>query len=238
MKKAIIIGASSGIGRELAKLLDAQGYEVGIAARRLNLLTELQSQLHNTSYLQQIDIASPDEAQQQLHVLLDKMQTVDLIVITAGSGRLNPDLDWAIEHETIQTNILGISAVLNTIYHYFQQRGQGHLVAISSIGALRGDVGNPAYNASKAYVSNYLQGLRKKVAQTKLPITITDIKPGFVDTAMAQGEGLFWVASAGKAARQIYTAITNKRSHAYITRRWRLLAWVLKLLPDGLYHRL
>ena len=238
MKKAIIIGASSGIGRQLAKLLDAQGYEVGIAARRLDLLTTLQAELQHTSYLQKMDIANCDAAQQQLHALLDKMRTVDLIVITAGSGQLNPNLDWVTEFATLQTNVLGISAVLNSAYHYFRQRGHGHLVAISSIGALRGDVGNPAYNASKAYLSNYLQGLRKKVAQAKLPIIITDIKPGFVDTAMAQGEGLFWVASADKAARQIMTAINNKRSHAYITRRWRLIAWVMKLLPDALYHRL
>jgi len=238
MKKAIIIGASSGIGRALTKLLDAQGYEVGIAARRLNLLTELQAQLHNTSYLQQMDIANPDEAQQQLHALLDKMQAVDLIVITAGDGQLNPNLGWEIESVTIKTNVLGVSAIMNTAFHYFLQHGYGHLVAISSISALRGDVGNPAYNASKAYLSNYLQGLRKKVAQTKLPITITDIKPGFVATAMAQGEGLFWVASADKAARQIMSAIKHKRSHAYITRRWRLIAWVMKLLPDVIYNRL
>ena len=238
MKKAIIIGASSGIGRELAKLLDAHHYEVGIAARRLELLTELQTKLHNTAYLQQVDITHPAQAQQALQSLLDRMQEVDLIILTAGTGQLNPNLSWELDAEIIQTNVLGVSAIAIKAMHYFMQQGRGHLVAISSIAALRGDSGSPAYNASKAYISNYLQGLRKKVRQAKLPITITDIKPGFVDTAMAQGESLFWVASADKAARQIFSAIQMQRSHAYITRRWRCIAWIIKLLPDTIYHRL
>jgi short-subunit dehydrogenase len=238
LNKAIIIGASSGIGRELALLLDALGYQVGIAARRQHLLEELRKELHQPALIQQMDLTDPAQAQTQLTTLLEAMGNVDLIVISAGTGQLNPQLDWKLELDTINTNVVGVSAILNTAFHYFLQHGHGHLVAISSIGALRGDVGNPAYNASKAFLSNYLQGLRKKVAKAGLPITITDIKPGFVATAMAQGEGMFWVASPQQAAEQIYTAIKHKRTHAYITRRWRLIAWVMKLLPDSLYHRL
>jgi len=86
-------------------------------------------------------------------------------------------------------------------------------------------------------VSNYLQGLRYKVAGLGLPITVTDIQPGFVDTAMAQGPSLFWVASPEKAAAQIYEAIRRKRRQATITKRWRLFAWVLKLAPDRFFER-
>ena len=125
MKKAIIIGASSGIGRELAKLLDAHHYEVGIAARRLELLTELQTELHNTAYLQQVDITHPAQAQQALQSLLDRMQEVDLIILTAGTGQLNPNLSWELDAEIIQTNVLGVSAIAIKAMHYFMQQGRG-----------------------------------------------------------------------------------------------------------------
>ena len=72
----------------------------------------------------------------------------------------------------------------------------------------------PAYNASKAFVSNYMEGLRQKVRKPNLPITVTDIQPGLVDTAMAQGEGLFRVAPPEKAARQIHEVIKRRRKHA------------------------
>ena len=80
-------------------------------------------------------------------------------------------------------------------------------------------------------MSHYLEGLRLKGLKMKIPVIITDIQPGFVDTAMAQGDKLFWVAPPGTAALQIYEAIEKKKSHAYITKRWRLIAWLLKLTP-------
>jgi len=115
--------------------------------------------------------------------------------------------------------------------------GRSHLVGISSIGAIRGGA-VPAYNASKAFVSNYLQGLRHVAAKQGHEITITEIQSGFVDTQMAKGSGLFWVASPSKAANQIYSAILRKRKHAYVTKRWRIIAYLLKILPDWIYHKL
>jgi short-subunit dehydrogenase len=96
----------------------------------------------------------------------------------------------------------------------------------------------PSYNASKAYVSNYLEGLRKKVAKEKLPITITDIQSGLVDTAMAKGEGLIWVASPYKVATQIYRAIQRKKRSAYITKRWTIITWLYKIMPGFIYDKI
>ncbi len=131
----------------------------------------------------------------------------------------------------------GFAAIANAAIHHFLEKGSGHLVNISSIAALRGSGEASAYNASKAFESNYMDGLRNKIAKRRLPITITDIQAGFVDTAMAQGEGLFWVAAPEEAARQIYQAIKGKKKHAYITRRWVLLAWLFKVIPDWIYDR-
>jgi short-subunit dehydrogenase len=174
----------------------------------------------------------------QLNELICEMQGVELIVISAGIGAINLELDWQKEVEIIETNVAGFAAVANVAIQHFMQQGYGHLVGISSLAALRGSDASPAYYASKAFESNYLQGLRKKMAKSRLPITITDVQPGLVDTAMAQGEGLFWVAPVEKAAQQIYVAISKKKEHVYVTKRWRLIAWLIKAMPTSLYNKM
>ncbi|RPI77763.1 MAG: SDR family NAD(P)-dependent oxidoreductase [Desulfobacteraceae bacterium] len=238
MKKAIVIGASSGIGRELSKILSENQYTVGVMARRVELLDELRNAIGPDLLVERIDVSNAASAMEALSKFMEKMNGVDLVVISAGTGYINPDLDWALENETIQTNVTGFAAMANVAIKHFIEKGSGHLVGISSIAALRGGRESPAYNASKAFESNYLEGLRQKIRKLKLPITITDIKPGFVKTAMAKGDGIFWAADADKAAKQIFNAIKRKKSHAYITRRWRLVAWLLKLLPGCIYERL
>jgi len=237
-KKAIVIGATSGIGCELAKVLGEQGYAVGLTGRRLHLLQELENkwQYQAAVYTQVMDI-SQAQAIEDLKQLIERMDGVDLIVISAGIGVVDADLSCALEQETIAVNVLGFTAMANVAYHYFKQKGAGHLVGISSIAAIRGGA-IPSYHASKAYVSNYLQGLRFITAKGRHQIFVTDVKPGFVDTAMAQGEGQFWVASPQKAAQQIFQAIKKKKKHVYITKRWRLVAWLLKILPESFYNKL
>src|SRR5674536_231192 len=92
-------------------------------------------------------------------------------------------------------------------------------VGISSIAALRGQRSAPAYSASKAFVCNYLEGLRHSAIKSRKPIFITDVQPGFVKTPMSRGNNLFWISTAEKAASQIYDAIVKKKKHVYITKR-------------------
>jgi len=231
MKNAIVIGATSGIGKELAVILSEHGYAVGIAGRRLNLLEELKNQLKTPVFIKQIDISIIPDAMRFLNELISEMGEIDLIIISAGTGSINPDLLWEYEKSTIDVNVRGFAAMANVAFNHFKKIGRGHLVGISSIAALFGNRSSPAYNASKAFVSNYLEGLTNKSVKEKLNIIVTDIKPGFVDTELARGDHLFWVAPAQKAAKQIYRVIEKKKSHAYITKRWTLAAWILKLLP-------
>lgn len=238
MKKAIVIGASSGIGRELAKVLSRNEYVVGIMARRVQLLNELSNEAENEIFVQEIDVADAESAMVILTKFINEMGGTDLIVISAGTGDVNDDFNWHLENKTIKTNVTGFAALANVAVHHFIEKGSGHLVGISSIAALRGGRESPAYNASKAFESNYMEGLRQKIRRLRLPITVTDVKPGFVKTEMAKGEGIFWAAPADKAALQIYNAITRKRSCVYITRRWKLIAWLLKIIPGPLYERL
>lgn len=234
MKNAIVIGASSGIGRALAKVLSEKGYAVGLVARRAELLQELQKELKTRSFIKQLDVTHTQEAIKGLQALIAEMGDVELFIVNAGVIFNNKDFDWDKEYKTIETNVLGFSAMAHTAISYLLKRGSGHLVGISSISALRGESDSPSYSASKAFVSNFLEGLRYKATPG---ITVTDIQPGWVDTDMAKGEETFWMASPEKAASQIYDAIENKRSHAYITRRWRLIGWIMKFTPDWLYKR-
>lgn len=238
MKKAIVIGASSGIGKELSRILSESGASVGIAARRLPLLNQVADSLSGEVFVKQIDVMSPQAAMTSLSSLIDEMGGVDLIVIASGVGNINKELDWQLEDECIATNVSGFTAMANVAMKYFLVKGEGHFVGISSVAALRGSNDAPSYHASKAYMSNYLEGLRKKVEKSNYPIAVTEIIPGFVDTRMAKGEGLFWVASPENAARQIYQAILKKKSKAYITKRWGIIAWLLKNMPAAIYNRL
>ncbi len=238
MKRAVIIGASSGIGAELTRQLSADYEIIGLAARRTPLLEKLAAELNRKTHIVPMDVSRPEEALQRLNALIEEMGGVDLAVLCAGTGHLNPELDWSLERQTIDVNVIGFTCLADRLMNHFIEQGAGHLVGISSVAALRGSGLCPAYNASKAYVSNYLEGLRLKARHANKKIVVTDIKPGFVDTPMAQGDGLFWVASAQKAARQICRLIRRRKAHGYVIRRWRIVAWILKLMPGWLYARL
>jgi len=235
-KKAIIIGATSGIGRALAKELDAAGYQLGICGRREELLDSLCKELQTPVIKQVMDVSEHKASIDQLDALLGQMQGVELIVVNAGIAFMNPELSWHEDESVIAVNVSGFTALAGVSYRYFCKQKYGHIVGISSIAAIRGGPAT-AYNASKAYMSNYMQGLRFHFAKKKLDITVTDIRPGFVKTEMAKGN-LFWVSTPERAASDIFKAIRAKKKVAYITPRWKFIAWLLKLLPDGLYHRI
>ena len=238
MKKVIIIGATSGIGKGLAQKLAEENYAVGITGRRTELLNELKSQKPNLFYPKTFDITDTNKIVENLEDLTKELGGLDLLIISSGTGDLNEKLDYEIERRTIETNVTGFTCVANWAFNYFEHQKRGHLVAISSVGGLRGSRIAPAYNATKAYQINYLEGLRQKVTNLKEPIFVTDIRPGLVDTEMAKGEGLFWVMPVEKTVRQIYKAIISKKKVAYVTKRWQLIAIILKRIPRSIYDKM
>lgn len=237
-ERAVVVGASSGIGRALAHELAGEGYEVGLTARRTELLKELGEELPTKAYVATMDVAETDEAIDRFERLVEAMGGVDLVVLSAAVGELNDDLDWPPERETVDVNVRGFAGLAVAAMAHFEQRGAGHLVGISSVAGNFGNAGAPAYNASKAFVSRYLEGLRYRAANSEADVTVTTIEPGFVDTDLALGEDQFWMASPETAARQIRQAIDRKRTHAYVTRRWRAVAWLLRALPESVLKRL
>ena len=161
-----------------------------------------------------------------------------MLVLSSGTGDLNKQLDFTIEKGTIDVNVSGFTAIADWTFNYFWKQRAGHFVNISSIAGIRGSGIAPAYNATKAFQINYLEGLRQKATKLKLSIAVTDIRPGFVKTDMAKGKGQFWVASVEKAAAQIFEAIKSKKKVAYVSKRWWLIAVLLKLIPRSVYQKM
>lgn len=238
IKKAIIVGATSGIGRQMAILLADKNYMIGITGRRKNLLEELKRQRPDSFIVSDFDITETFAVTKKLDELAAKLGKVDLLILSSGTGEINEQLDFNVEKKTLDVNVVGFTEVANWTINYFLQQHEGHFVAITSIAGLRGSWQAPAYNSTKAFQINYIEGLRQKVTKSKLPIYITDIRPGFVNTPMAKGNGKFWVATVEKAAKQIFNSIESKKSVAYITKRWRIIAIIIRLLPREIYRRM
>lgn len=237
MKQGIIIGASSGIGWELAVQLAAKGYQLGLVARRLDKLEALSNSLPGDHFVVQADVSEAEMAQDELSKLIETMGNVELIVLNSGVGQQEKKLDWDIEREMIDVNIRGFAALTVVSMNYFRQRGNGHLVGISSVAAHMSGGLAPTYAATKAFVSSYLNGMRSRAEYSKLPITVTTVEPGFVDTPMVQGTPI-WTATVEKAVAQLVPAILNKKGHIYITKRWRYVAWLLNIMPKWLMRQL
>jgi short-subunit dehydrogenase len=234
--KIIIIGATSGIGKELALQYLALGHTVAVTGRRQELLVALKKQQPGM-YTDCFDVQA-QHAIERLQSLITAMDGLDLLIYSAGYGEPGSALNAAIEIDSTATNVMGFVKAATFTFNYFLKQGHGQLAVISSVAALRGNSFTPAYSASKAYVSNYAEGLNIKAHKLKAGIVVTDIRPGFVKTKMAKGNGQFWVAPVEKAARQIRAAIAAKKRVAYITKRWALIAFLLKRLPFWVYRKI
>ncbi len=235
MQKIVIIGATSGIGRELARLYAGAGHLVGASGRRQELLYSLQLEYPNHIVTECYDVTGVG-ATGHLEALVRKLGGLDLLIYNSGYGELTDKLDWAVDKETVDINVNGFLEAIHYGWRYFVEQGHGHLAVTSSVASIRGNRHSPAYSASKSFSKHVFRGLHIKARRLKIPLYLTDIRPGFVDTKMAKGPR-FWVAPVGKAARQIVQALEKKRWRVYITRRWWLIAKLAKWIPDFIYHR-
>lgn len=236
MKKIIIIGATSGIGREMAKIYARAGNLVGVTGRRNELLHSLQLESPDNIIIECFDVTG-NENIVHLDNLVKKMNGLDILIYNAGYGDVSEKVDWGIDKRTVETNVKGFIEIVDHAFNYFQQQSHGQLVTTSSIASIRGSSYAPAYSASKAFQSTYFEGLYMKLKRMKSSIFVTDIQPGFIDTKMAKAEKRFWVAPPLKAATQIVHAIEKKKWRAYITHRWWIIAKIMKWVPGFIYHR-
>lgn len=239
-EKVIIAGATSGIGRALAAEMHSRGYTVGITGRRVERLRELQDELEERVHISYMDVTRTSDTLIRLDTLIEEMGGMDILVLNAGVSNLQEKNSRRKELQVVDVNVRGFVNLAVYSFSLFERQGHGHLVGISSIASLFGWGQSAPYNASKAFVRNYLQGYRQKANHSDADITVTDLQPGFVESEMIKDrkKNIFWVTPAGKAARQMADAIVRKSDHAYITRRWRLIGWLLKFIPDGIWNRM
>lgn len=237
-RKAIIVGASSGIGREVARLLLADGWSIGIAARREEALLDLKATAPERVEVMTIDVTKED-AGERLMLLIDRLGGMELYVHAAGIGKQNRTLEVDVELQTVRTNALGFTRMIGTSYRYFAERGEGHIAAITSIAGTQGLGPAPSYSATKALQATYLEALEQQAHQRGLNIRFTDIRPGFVDTALLNGDFRYpMLMRPEKVARDIVRSIYRRRHVRIIDARYRILTFFWRLIPRCLWRRI
>lgn len=238
MKKAIIIGASSGLGNEVAKLLLEQGWTLGVAARRLEALEQLRELAPKSVQTQVIDVNSED-ATAALDELIAKIGGMDLLFYASGIGKQNMELEPDIELNTVTTNGLGFTRMIGAAFRYMAAHGGGHIVAISSIAGTKGLGAAPSYSATKAFQATYLQALEQQANMRGLNITITDLRPGFVATALLGDNPKYpMLLETKKVAREMVRAINSRKHVRVIDWRWRITTAMWRRLPRCLWRRM
>ena len=233
MGNAIVIGASSGIGREVAKLLIAEGWTVGVAARRVELLQTL-----GAAAVEPIDVTT-EKATEHLRRLINKTGGMDLFFYASGIGKQNRELKEDVELATVQTNGLGFTRMIGEAYRYFAEQGQGHIAAITSIAGTKGLGPAPSYSATKAMQNVYLQALEQQAHARGLKIRFTDIRPGFVDTALLSGDFRYpMMLRPERVAKDIVSAIKGRKHIRVVDWKYRLLTALWRRIPRWVWRRL
>lgn len=214
-----------------------QGHLVAVTGRRENLLQEIRSQYPNNIIAAAFDVMG-NETLHHINSLINQLGGLDLLIYNAGYGQ--PSLELIPENERIitQTNVNGFIEIVDYVFNFYAQQGYGQIAATSSLSALRGNSWSPAYSASKAFISNYAEGLNIKAKKIKKDIVVTDIRAGFIATKMSKGNKQFWIAPVKKAAQQIIKAIEQKKRVVYVTKRWWLVAQLMRIIPYSLYRRM
>ena len=237
-KKVIIIGATSGIGREVALIYIAQGWKVGVAGRREAELEALRSAYPEQVSAQTLDVTKED-APQKLQALLKQVGGMDVFLLSSGIGKQNPTLETGLELATAATNVEGFIRMTNAAYHYFEQQGHGHLAVISSIAGTKGLGAAPAYSATKGFQNIYMDALDQLARMKKLNIRFTDIRPGFVATPLLNNQKKYpMLMDAPIVALDIVSAIEKKKRIAIIDWKFRLLVGFWRLIPKWIWLRL
>lgn len=238
MKRAIVIGASSGIGREVCKLLLADGWHVGIAARREDRLLEIKETNPGRVEVMRIDVTA-DDAPSRLLALVKALGGVGLFVYCSGVGRQNPGLDRDIEMSTVGVNVKGFTAMVDTMFNYMAENLGGDIAVISSIAGTKGLGVAPSYSATKAYQNTYIQALEQLSNMRRLHIRFTDIRPGFVDTDLLAGSGRYpMLMDKTAVARELLRAVKSHRHVHVIDWRYRILVLAWRLIPCWLWRKL
>lgn len=241
MKKIIIIGASSGMGMRIATDFARLGWRVGIAARRENRLKAIKDQYPDRIEYMTIDVAAPD-AVDRFYKLIELIDGMDYLLYAAGCGWNNPELDETHDRQTLDVNVIGFTRIINAAYKYYKNTAnlhRGHIAAITSVAGVKGIGISATYSASKRYQWAYLQAIDQLAHQQHINVSVTDIRPGFVDTPLLSGDKNYpMLMSIDYVAPRIERAIVRHRRVAVIDSRWAVVTALWRMIPDPLWRRI
>ncbi len=240
MKKIIIIGASSGIGMRVATDFARLGWRVGIAARREEQLKSLKEKYPDRVEYMTIDVTAQD-AVDRFYKLIELIDGMDYLLYAAGCGWRNPDLDNAVDDQTVLVNVYGFTRIINAAYKYYKQTAslhRGHIAAITSVAGVKGIGISAAYSASKRYQWTYLQAIDQLAHQQHVNVSVTDIRPGFVDTALLNGHKYPMEMSVNYVAPRLESAMLRGKRVAVIDSRWAVVTALWRMIPDALWRRI
>lgn len=237
-KRAVIMGATSGLGYEVARLLLADGWKLGVAGRREENLRKLQSEFPEQVCIKAIDVKDSN-SDKALLALIDELGGMDMYFHSSGIGYQNAKLDADIELNTLETNGTGFTRLVGTAFRYFKEKGKGHIAVISSIAGTKGLGVAPAYSATKRFQNTYIDALEQLAGMQKLNIRFTDIRPGFVATSLLNdGKNYPMLMKTPYAAKLIVKAVRKHKRIAIIDWKYSILVFFWKLIPRCIWKRM
>lgn len=236
-KRVIIIGATSGIGREVAMQFLQAGWRVGVGARREDRLRALAEEFPGKVEYEVLDVTGSDILE-RLEALIERLGGMDIYFHASGIGSQNLRLDPSIEDRTVQTNVVGFTRMVDFAFNYLSSQGGGQIGAISSIASTKGLGPAPSYSATKAFQTHYLEALTQLSNSRKLGVAITDIRPGFVDTELLAGDFHYPMKlRKEKVGKAIFHALVKKKAVVTIDWRYRVLVFFWRLVPAALWRK-
>lgn len=274
-RRAIVMGATSGLGREIALELLKRGFIVGVCGRRLELLQEFEAEWKSwllspaassrvatgtvaaaetaavasgradvaeeiaprQLFIMQLDITASD-APERLLGLVEEMGGMDMYIHSSGIGYKNMALDGRIERETVITNALGFTQMVDAAFDWFKERGGGHIAFISSVAGTKGLGAAPSYSATKRYQWIYAQALAQLSSMERYNISFTDIRPGFVATGFLGSSKYPLLLEKHYVAQKIVKAILARKRSVIIDYKYKILCLFWRMIPNWLWERL
>ncbi|MBL6960560.1 MAG: SDR family NAD(P)-dependent oxidoreductase [Anaerolineales bacterium] len=243
-KRALIVGASSGIGAALAHRLADEGYQIALLARRGEMLDKITNEINKkhgqTRALYYVhDVSDYGSVPGLFRRIMADLGGLDTFIFNTGISRSVglKHFDFDKDRLTMEVNLIGALAWLNPVAEAFQSLQMGQIVGISSVAGERGRVGNPSYNTSKAALTCYLEALRNRL--TRYGVNVLTVKPGPVQTDLIKNaKKLFWVIPPEQAAKDIFKAMRKRKQEIYTPARWRWMMLIIRNIPSFIFRKL
>lgn len=244
LKRAVVVGASSGMGAALTRRLAREGYKVAVVARRQEALDALCSEINDRIGQQRAwafvhDVVDTGTAKEVFDAVCTQLDGLDLIVYSAGVMPIITEETWDadVDRRIVEVNVIGAMNWLNLAAERFRIQGSGTIVGIGSVAGDRGRLGQPAYCASKAALHTYLESLRNRLSRHG--VSVITIKPGPTRTPMTKDvEKMPMAIDADQAAEGIFKAIVRRSGTAYVPFQWAPIMAVIKSIPSIVFRRM